>query len=74
VVWVWLWPEARGAVVAPTWISGSGCLTRGGRKGQAGRAGPEGLDPKADWVSLMWGKKMEWTSWIEMSRWDIIED
>jgi hypothetical protein len=40
VAWVWLRPEAHGAAVAPTWIGGSGCLTRGGRKGLAGRAGP----------------------------------
>jgi hypothetical protein len=57
VAWVWLRPEAHGAAVAPTWIGGSGCLTRGGRKGLAGRAGPEGLDPKADWATLMWVKK-----------------
>jgi hypothetical protein len=57
VAWVWSRPEARGAAAVPTWIGDSGCLTRGGRKGQAGRARPGGLDPKADWASLMWGKK-----------------
>jgi hypothetical protein len=40
-------------------------------------AGPGGLGPKADWVSLMRGENMEklvWTGWAEMSRWAIIED
>jgi hypothetical protein len=68
MAWVWSWPEARGAATAPTWISGSGCLTRGGRKGQAGRAGPRGLDPKADWASLMQGKK--WSGPVGLKRVD----
>jgi hypothetical protein len=48
VAWVWLLSNACGVAAVPTWIGGGGCLTRGGRKGQAGRGGPEGLDPKAD--------------------------
>jgi hypothetical protein len=74
MAWVWLRPIARGIAVVPTWIDVSGCLTQGRRKGQAGRAGSGRLDPKADWASLMRGKKMECTGWAEMSRCVIIED
>jgi hypothetical protein len=35
----------------------------------AGRTGPKGR-----LGILMRGKKMEWTSWAETGRWDIIED